>query len=244
MNIILFEAHETAANPVTIQDRRSVHIVKVLKAAPGDTVRVGIINGGLGTGSIIKISKQAVTLELRITEPRPPRPLTELILALPRPIMLKRVLAQATTLGVGRIFLINARRVEKSFFEASLLEEASYRDYLLQGLEQAVDTVLPKVSLHKRFKPFIEDELPELIDYPGRLIAHPQAPHGLWEQAKAPIRERLALAIGPEGGWLDYEIEKFRAQGFAPFSLGPRILRVDTAVPAILAQLNLLRTLP
>ncbi len=246
MNIILFEPHEAATNQITIHDRRSEHILKVLKSAPGDTVRVGIINGGSGSGIITETSDKSVTIKLQINNPEPPpRPLTDLILALPRPIMLKRVLAQATALGVGRIFLVNAKRVEKSFFHASLLEDESYRDYLIQGLEQSVDTLLPKVSIHQRFKPFIEDDLPELTDYPCRLLAHPNTKHGLWEQVKPPISgKKTVLAIGPEGGWIDYEIGKFKDQGFSAFSLGPRILRVDTAVPAILAQINLLRSIP
>ncbi len=217
MNIILFEPHEITTKQITIQDRRSTHIIKVLKSAPGDKVRVGIIDGGTGTGTITELSKQTVTLDIQITKPKPPPPNTDLILALPRPIMLKRVLAQATTLGVERIFLVNAKKVEKSFFSASLLEENSYREYLLKGLEQAVDTLLPKVTIHKRFKPFIEDELPKYGGYQNHLIAHPDTSKNLWEQTKPPITGKTILAIGPEGGWIDYELDKFTEQGFSAF---------------------------
>lgn len=245
MNIILFEPHEVLPGPITINDRRSDHIIKVLQSTPGDRVRVGIVNGRTGVGIVQKISRKEVTLDLQINGPQPHRPCTDLVLALPRPIMLKRVLAQATALGVDRIFLVNAKKVEKSFFNASLLEENSCREYLIYGLEQAVDTILPEVTIHKRFKPFMEDELPKLIDYPGRYIAHPEARKNLWEQTAPPIKERrIVLAIGPEGGWIDYEVEKFKEQGFSAFSLGPRILRVDTAVAAIFSQINLLRSIP
>jgi len=179
MNIILFEAEEAASNLVSIEDRRSIHILKILKSSLGDRVRVGIINGKTGVGLIKKISGNKVTLEISLSGCVPKPPLTDLILALPRPIMLKRVLAQSTALGVRKIFLVNARKVEKSFFNSSLLQDGTYREYLIHGLEQSVDTILPTVTIHKRFKPFMEDELTKPADYQNRLIAHPDAKQNL-----------------------------------------------------------------
>jgi 16S rRNA (uracil1498-N3)-methyltransferase len=183
-----------------------------------------------------------VQLETNHNGPAPDRPETDLILALPRPIMLKRIFSQAATFGVRKIYLINASRVEKSFFSASLLAENNYYPLLLHGLEQAVDTMVPEVSIYKRFRPFVEDLLHQAIDdCPVRLAAHPGPFPSLAQTVSLPLIKRAAIAIGPEGGWVDFEIEKFRAAGFQPFSMGPRILRVDSAVPALLAQLNLLR---
>jgi RsmE family RNA methyltransferase len=51
---------------------------------------------------------------------------------------------------------------------------------------------------------------------------------------------RVALAIGPEGGWVDFELTLLAARGFVPFSLGERILRVEVAVPYALGQLKAL----
>lgn len=243
MNIILIDTNEIHDNTVVLEDRRANHILKILHSAIGDSLRIGIINGQTGLGYVEQLKQGQVTLTLDINGPFPKQPQTDLLLALPRPIMLKRVLVQATTLGVGQIFLTNAKRVEKSFFGASLLQEENYRPFLLHGLEQAIDTILPKVHIHKRFKPFMEDILaPKLDNYANRLIAHPNTAKNLWQQAPPPIQGRALLAIGPEGGWIEYEIEKFKELGFSPFSLGPRILRVDTAIPAILGQFNLLRT--
>ena len=164
------------------------------------------------------------------------------ILALPRPIMLKRVLAQAAALGVGRIFLINANRVEKSFFSATMVKQSDFKEHLIHGLEQGMDTRLPEISIHERFRPFSEDLLPVIInDYPVRLIAHPEGNRYLFDAAPRPADQRALLAIGPEGGWVDFEVEKFKAQGLILFSMGPRILRVDSAVPALLSQIDLLR---
>ena len=245
MNLILIDPQEVAQEQVILEDRRREHIRKILRSQVGDTVRVGIVNGLLGRGVILELNRERVVLRLTLDTPPPPPPTTDLILALPRPIMLRRVLAQATTLGVGRIFLINAKRVEKSFFNASLLQEEFYKEFLYQGLEQAGDTRLPTVHLFQRVRPFVEDHLPELARAcPLRLIAHPDTPAYLWEHAAPPLRQRVLLAIGPEGGWVDFELGQFQAQGFLPFTLGPRILRVDTALPALFAQLELLRQLP
>lgn len=241
MNLILIEPHELNGNLVSLADRRGQHIKKTLKSEIGDTLRVGIVNGRIGTGTVENISKKAVTLLIDLQGPQTARPTIDLILALPRPIMLKRVLAQASSLGVNQIFLTNANRVEKSFFAASILQEDNYREFLLQGLEQAMDTIVPKVHICKRFKPFIEDYLPGQTDCQVKLLAHPTTKCSLWEQTSPPITEKILLAIGPEGGWVDFEVDKFKECGFSTFSMGPRILRVDTVVPALLAQINLLR---
>lgn len=242
MNLILIKPSELDHATVTLTDRRADHIRSVLRGSVGDTVRVGILDGPMGTGVIQAISAESVVLGVDAADPPPPPPATDLILALPRPIILKKVLAQAASLGVGRIFLVNANRVEKSFFNASIIKDNAYRSYLELGLEQAVDTRMPQVSIHTRFRPFVEDLLPgAAARCPIKLIAHPESDRFLFEQVPAPLSSRVLLAIGPEGGWVEYEIDKFRQQGFLPFSLGPRILRLDTAVPALLAQIDLLR---
>lgn len=242
MNLILLFPHEIDNNRVILRDRRAEHISSVLKSQAGDIVRVGIVDGPTGKGHIVSISRREVILEINAGGPIPAIPLTDLILALPRPIMLKRVLAQASALGVGRIFLINANRVEKSFFNATMIKQHDFAEHLIHGLEQGMDTRLPEVTIHERFRPFCEDLLPTIInDYPVRLIAHPDTDQFLFDAAPNPANQRAILAIGPEGGWVDFEIDKFKNQELIPFSMGSRILRVDSAVPALLSQLDLLR---
>jgi len=145
-------------------------------------------------------------------------------------------------MGINHIYLINASRVEKSFFNSSLLITDNYQKRLLNGLEQAGDTTLPQISIHSRFRPFIEDLVPELTHkWQTRLIAHPRSEKSM--VTALPLKGRTVLAIGPEGGWVDFELGKFRELNFTSFSMGPRILKVDTAVTALLAQLELLRQL-
>jgi RsmE family RNA methyltransferase len=244
MNIILVARDELQGDLLTLGDRRAEHIVKVLRAAPGDSLRLGIVNGPRGRGRIESLVRKfpfSVTLEVEWEEGGGRRPDLDLILALPRPIMLKRILSQVAALGVGTIHLIHANRVEKSFWEAGLLEEEEWRTHLLLGLEQAVDTVLPEVVLHPRFKPFIEDFCPTLAgQHRLRLLADPG---GALPLARAPIpgEGRLLLAVGPEGGWVPYELDKFTEQGFLCCSFGPRILKVDTAIVALHAAVTALR---
>ncbi len=246
MNIILAEAGEVDVSQLTLTDHRAQHIVKVLRAEIGDRVRVGLIDGAMGSGTITAIRKKFpffVQMDLELGEPPKAQPALDLILALPRPIMLKRILSQVTSLGVGTIHLVNANRVEKSFWEASVLQPEEYRGHLLHGLEQAVDTRLPEIRFHPRFKPFIEDCFPSLAgDYRHLLLAHPTGGRRLSDVIDGE-NGRILLAVGPEGGWVDYEVKKFQEQGFCCCTIGERILKVDTAVIALHARISALQEL-
>src|SRR5690606_24838910 len=148
------------------------------------------------------------------------------------------------SLGVDRLYLVNAARVEKSYFTSHVLHPDEAAALVTLGLEQARDTVPPQLHLRPRLRPFVEDELPGLLaDVPLRLLPHPPASTALERLPRAP-EQPAALAIGPEGGWVPFEVELLEAQGFLPVSLGPRILRVEVAVPLLLGQLDLLRTSP
>jgi 16S rRNA (uracil1498-N3)-methyltransferase len=245
MNVILINEEEILTDGrVVLQDRRSEHIITVLRCKVGDRLKIGIINDMLGSGRILEIEASPypgrVVLSISASEPPPAKLGLDLILALPRPIMLKKILAQAASMGVGAIHLINANRVEKSFFSAKLLQVGTYRQYLHHGLEQSVDTGVPQVVVHSRFRPFVEDTLPALMaDGTRGIIAHPGGPSPTALNPEV-LKSRLLLAVGPEGGWVEFELAKFREQGFVPVGLGQRILKVDTAVVALLAQLSLL----
>jgi len=244
MNIILAEAAEVVDRKLTLTDYRAEHIIKVLRSEIGDTLRVGIVDGVRGYGVISAMQKKfpfSVYLNLKLNEPSGSVPSIDLILALPRPIMLKRIFSQVTALGIGTIHLINANRVEKSFWEAGILQPAEYRAHLLHGLEQAVDTRMPIIQQHPKFKPFIEDFCPTLTgSYSVLLLADPAGEHRLVD-AISKKSGRVLLAVGPEGGWVDYEVQKFREQGFSCCTIGERILKVDTAIIALHASITALR---
>jgi len=234
MNLILVQASDFIdRHIIRLTDRRFTHIQQVHRAAINQSLKVGMINGQTGTGSILDIDEHSVTLKLSLDTPAlTALPLT-LLLALPRPKMLKRILQSVASLGVKEIYLINSYKVEKSYWSSPVLSEQSINEHLRLGLEQAGDTIMPKVHVKKLFKPFIEDELPAIAQDKRKLIAHP------YQASECPplSTENTVLAIGPEGGFIDYEVEKLRQQGFIPISLGQRILRVETALPVAISKL-------
>ncbi|MBN8432239.1 16S rRNA (uracil(1498)-N(3))-methyltransferase [Microbulbifer salipaludis] len=235
MNLILLEPSDfaEAADVAVLRGRRFQHIVDVHKAEVGDTLKVGALQGQIGEGVVIERGEQHIALAVSLHRaPPPPLPLN-LILALPRPKMLKRTIQHATALGVKTLYLINAYRVEKSYWQSPWLAEDKLREQCLLGLEQAVDTTMPAIFLRKRFKPFVEDELPDIAAASRKLVAHPVTD----TPCPVDIAEHTTLAVGPEGGFIPYEVEKLQAAGFESVHLGPRILRVETALPVLLARL-------
>ncbi|SEA79749.1 RNA methyltransferase, RsmE family [Desulfuromusa kysingii] len=235
MNLILLNNDDfTDPTRVRLSGRRLEHIVNIQRASIGDTLRVGEINGLSGTGKILSLSNEELEMEVQLDQSPPePLPIT-LLLALPRPKMLKRVLQSVSSLGVKQIYLINSYRVDKSFWGSPLLQPEKLREQLILGLEQARDTLLPEVHLQPRFKPFVEDELPEIIGKSDAYIAHP----GATMPCPKALDQEITLAIGPEGGFIPYEVEKLQTCGFVPITLGERILRVETAVPVLLSRLT------
>ncbi|WP_242393165.1 16S rRNA (uracil(1498)-N(3))-methyltransferase [Anaeromyxobacter oryzisoli] len=238
MNLLLLEADELAPDGTArLSDRRARHVLDVLRAAPGDRLQVGVVGGRMGEARILAATPAEVVLAPVLDrDPPPPAPVA-LLLALPRPKILRKVLAAAASMGVKRLVLLGSWRVEKSYWASPLLEPEALREHLLLGLEQGRDTILPEVIVRRLFKPFVEDELAATFPEPARLLAHPIGAAPL--DALAPGGPRAALAIGPEGGWTAYEAGALAERGFTPFSLGPRVLRVDAAVPYAVGQVEL-----
>jgi len=213
--------------------RQREHILNVHGAVVGDQLKVGLINGNMGNGLITEFTVDAIYLDLDLPQSPPSAlPLT-LVLGLPRPKMMRRVLQTIATLGVKQLHLIHSYRVEKSYWQTPFLEAQSIHEQLILGLEQGCDTQLPEVHLHKRFKPFVEDELPAIIANTRALVAHPYTP----TPCPCQINYSLTLAVGPEGGFIPYEIDLLQKCGFEAVHLGERIMRVETAVPYLLGRL-------
>ena len=244
MNIILFSHNETKHDAITVKDYRARHIIKIIKAQKDDTLITGEINGSQGISRIQQITPNSVTFTDITHTQTNSRPQVDLVMALPRPIMLKRVLAQAATFGINHLSLINSNRVEKSFFSSSTIHPEKIDQYLITGLEQACNTMLPTVSIHKRFRPFIEDKLSIYMqNYACSGLAHPNTSTTIDHIIPPGSPGQILLVIGPEGGWIDYEVERFKDLGITPFTMGKRILRVDSVVPALLSQLLLLQSM-
>jgi RsmE family RNA methyltransferase len=235
MNILLFSASELGPNQIlSINDtHRQQHLSKVLKPQLGDSLRVGEINGATGIGKVLQHDANSTQIHIQLTQPGPTQLPLQLLLATPRPKMLRRILQTCATLGVMEVKLINSAKVEKSYWQTPLLQPEQVHTNLLLGMEQGGLTHLPKVTMAKLFKPFVEDKLGHWSANTRCLVAHPR-------DAKAsppPNLTPTTLAMGPEGGFTDYEVDKLQQQGFTSFSLGARILRVETAIPIAISQL-------
>jgi len=230
MNLILFfEDDFISEHEVRLTGRRLEHVKNVHRAAVGDELVVGVAGGLIGKGVVTRLADDALEMRIALqSDPPKPLPLT-LILALPRPKVLNRVLASVTSLGVKRIHLINAWRVEKSYWKSPKLSEDNLRMQCIIGLEQAKDTILPAIELHRFFRPFVANFATDSL----ALVAHP----GAREECPRGVERAVTLAIGPEGGFIEEEIASLERAGFTAVSLGPRILRVETAVASLIGRL-------
>lgn len=233
MNLLLLKPDQITQQTATVSGRQLEHLLVVQRVELGDSVRVGEINGLMGQGIIKTLSAEQATLEINLDAPPPPVTPLSLVLALPRPKMLRRTLQSVTAMGVKKIYLVNSSRVEKSFWQSPFLQPEALEEQMILGLEQARDTLMPEIHLRKRFKPFVEDELGEIIKGSQALVAHPLT------EVPCPINcdSAVTLAIGPEGGFIPYEVELLSSMGFEAVHLGPRILRVEVAVPALISRL-------
>ncbi|MGM0507620.1 MAG: 16S rRNA (uracil(1498)-N(3))-methyltransferase [Fusobacteriota bacterium] len=237
MNIILFDENDYInENQIILKDRRLKHIRKVHRAKKEDILKIGKLNGKMGKGKITSFSKKEIILDIELNE-SPPKPVPiNLIMAMPRPKVFQRVLRTVTTIGIKNIFFIRTWKVEKSFFESSKLDKENIKRNIILGLEQAKDTIEPDVSMKKLFKPFIEDELPEIINGTIPLVAHPYTRYD--KKIKCDKNQPKTICIGPEGGFTEYEIKKLKEIGFNVFDIGNRILTVESAIPYIIGKIQ------
>jgi 16S rRNA (uracil1498-N3)-methyltransferase len=236
VNLVIIEPAEISDScHVILRGPRAQHLLTVLKSAPGHQVRVGLLDGPRGVAIVQSVADGTVTLHCTFESRLPPRPSVDLLLALPRPKVMRRLWAQLAALGVGRIILTNAERVERNYFDAHVLKPEYYRPLLIEGLQQAQDTRLPLVSIHRRFRVLVEDDLDRLFDGGSRIVADPRAPTTAGEITRVKSNDRLLLAVGPEGGWNAFELKLLGAHGFQSVGMGPRTLRTDTACIALVS---------
>ena len=234
MNIVLLDANQDCSSDIwSIEDQRQIkHLNQHLQLKAGDTLKVGVRDGQRYLTEVQSITAQQIMLRPIQAENVPNKVPVHLILALPRPKVLRRIIMDAVTLGVERISLIHSYRVDKSYWQSPFLQQLD--DYVTLGLEQAGDTIVPEIQLYKRFKPFVEDVLPTLIsEQRPAYVAHPYAEQSMPHA----IAHGCNLIVGPEGGFIPYEIELLKKNGCQAMSLGNRILRTETAVSNILGRL-------
>jgi RsmE family RNA methyltransferase len=239
VNLVILEPGELEnSGEVCLSGARAGHLLDVLKVAIGHRVRVGLLDGPCGMATVESMDAGSVGLRCAFDPHLPARPHVDLLLALPRPKVMRRLWAQIAALGVGQIILTNAARVERNYFDTNILAPDRYRPLLIEGLQQARDTRLPAVSIHRQFKVLIEDVLDQQFSDGLRLVADSRASTSVTAAVRGSAAERVLLAVGPEGGWNDFEIDLLERHGFQTVGMGARTLRADTACIALLALVH------
>lgn len=240
MNLLLLDpATVSSEGRSLLTGARACHVRDVLGATPGSTLRAGVLNQSRGRAFVESLEPDAVMLRYVSEEPCPLPPPRVLLLAMPRPKAFSRCLQHAAALGFTRILVLGCQKVEKGHLRSGRLEPSRVREDLVLGLEQGGHVALPEFELHPRFKPFVEDLLDERVPAQGRFVAHVGAPSIRDHVPHAP-GPSYALAIGPDGGFIPYEVELLVARGFVPFGSAIGALRVESALSYFTGQLDAL----
>lgn len=235
MNVILLPKSAFCFHTQTaiIDDNTQVgHIKTVLSAQIGDTIKIGMLDGNLGTAVVTELDERCLLTNVLLDKSPPPKLDLTVILALPRPKVLRRLIMDMTAMGVPNIILVNSYRTDKSYWQSPLLLRLD--EFVLEGLQQSIDTIAPKILLAKRFKPFVEDELPTLLHHKNAVVAHPYAKQNFTQLTKEALPQ--VLIVGAEGGFIPYEIELLSSVGVQAATLGERILRTESAINALLGR--------
>jgi 16S rRNA (uracil1498-N3)-methyltransferase len=235
MNCLLIDRHEieNGTKRVRIEGRRRLHAEKILRAAAGDTLRIGVIGGRLGTARILRLDDEALELEIELDHDSTPKHPLHLILALPRPPVFRRLLSTIASLGIEKLLVVGTTRTEKSFWQSHVVEEEEVRERLLLGLEQSSDSILPSVEFNRDFRSLVSEVLPARIKGRSALLAHPTADRPCPRSVEDPV----TIFVGPEGGFVDQEVDRLREIGFETVDLGSRVLRVEPIIPLLVGRL-------
>lgn len=233
MNVLLLDVLDIHGTTAVIKNPAQIaHIKSVLQAKIGDRLKIARLDGNLGTGVLLSLDHQAILTDICLDKNPPDKLGVTLVLALPRPKVLRRLIMDMTAMGVNHIILVNSYRTDKSYWGSPML--ARLDQFVIDGLQQGVDSVPPKISLAKRFKPFVQDELPSLIQKTA-VVCHPYATQNFYEYSQTNGLPDL-IVIGAEGGFIPYEIELLSSVGVSVVGLGQRILRTECAVSAVLGR--------
>ena len=229
--ILLYEKDFINNDKVELSGERYKYIRNIHKPEIDESLKVGLLNGKIGIGRVIKIDNKSILMDVILNEEPPLEIPITLIIALPRPKVFRRIIQSITTIGIKKIYIINAFRVEKSYWQSPFLKSDAIKENLKTGLSQAVDTIEPEIFKRKYFKPFVEDELENISNDSLKVVAHPNGKNIFRNDLK-----KTTLVIGPEGGFIEYELNKLKTIGFDVVGMGKRVLKVETAIPFILSK--------
>ena len=237
MNIILFDQTEVE-QPLPRNDPRATHLLDVLRRREGATFDAGLVDGPRGKGTVVAIGAEALTLSFAWGAPPPSLDPITLIVGLPRPQTARKILQEATALGVTAMNFVATEKSEASYAHSTLWSSGEWRRHLIAGAEQAFDTRLPQITWTRSLAEVVAALPPTTtrlaLDHYEAASTLPGC-HLIDDNQTGAPSANAVLAFGPERGWSARDRAFLRANGFALAHLGPRVLRTETAVVAAVA---------
>ncbi|MCL2800994.1 MAG: 16S rRNA (uracil(1498)-N(3))-methyltransferase [Treponema sp.] len=239
MNIILLEEHELGRS-LPRRDERTIHLLKVLHKKPGDDFEAGILGGKRGTGRIEKINLDgSLSFIFNGTEMPVSRSWLRMAVAFVRPIQLRRIFRDISSIGASAVDLVGTDLGEKSYRDTKMLLNGGANAALIEGAVQARDTLIPAFTVYSSLDEWLErspwhcgDPKQSSFARAPILIAMDNVrPEGSIFNLSS-SNKPLVISVGPERGWSDRERDLFEKAGFLRLSMGARALRTETACAA------------
>jgi RsmE family RNA methyltransferase len=250
MNSLIILPDEVGDGAVaTLVGSRARYAVDTHEVQEGQSLKVGVMDGARGEGRVLSVSPEKVTIELNLTASALEPLAVSLIVGVSRPQTVKKVIQSAVMFGVSSLHFVKSEKGEKSYLQSRSLDQDQIEEESLKAMEQVWDSRRPEIGVHRALSYFLKDKLSSVEDATGRpgggeilkLIAHPGAAALTPADAPRVVDARTIIAIGPERGWSDREVQLFEEAGFTTIGLGDRVVRVELALVFLLGQLAVLR---
>jgi 16S rRNA (uracil1498-N3)-methyltransferase len=235
-SILLFDNEQIAPNMFRLlAGERLTHLLEHLKARPGDRLHFTVIAHGLAHGTLTSQTSEEAIITLDELTPQSSRSLS-IMVGLSRPPTMKKIIEHGSTMGVGRFFFVKTQLADPNFANSKVLSLESIKSLTLLGLSQSRCYAHPP-----SFEHLSKVEIP--LDAPKLRFYLSLNTDKTFLDYSAEIRgsyPELFIAVGPERGWTLEEERLLEAQDCFPIKLSQSTLRVEHAVFASLAQLEMI----
>ena len=217
-------------------DSRFQHLTEVLRVEQGSVIDFAVENGPRGKGTIKDLSSQKIKISLQWSPQHAADFLPiRLLMGLSRPQTCRKVLGQATAMGVEELHFFGAEKGEPSYVSSTLWTSGEWREKIRNGVEQAFASHLPRCEIHENLTLAL-NELKNQCDVRVALDNYESTTN--LTSSFSNDNKKICLAVGPERGWSAKERDQLRDNQFELCDLGSRVLRVETAVVAAIGILG------
>ena len=223
-------ADEFSATSATLTGAQAGHLIRVLRVKPG--MQYDIVAGDrVHRGTVAEIAGNRVVFALHEqVEPDTALPVT-LVMAVFKFDRLEWAIEKATELGVSAIVPVIARRTEKHLANSAEKRVERWRRIAHEAAQQSRRSQVPSVSDPQTLKYFLSAE----VRGQKQIVLAETERVTMLQDCLSDHDMQFQVAIGPEGGWTGEELSEFKEKGWQAASLGPRILRAETAAIACIA---------